>query len=130
MPINFLNYYIRLDYLMHTHENTVPFFITGTIIYAHLKRRTTVTCKTDFRNRSTRDLWFMKPLYIWFIFWNPASGSSDIKSDESGIRMIVASDDDIMCWPTNIGENWSRNRSVKLVPEMTRSHASFLRLCP
>lgn len=80
------------------------------------------TCTTDFKKRSVLDACSKNLSVICFILFNPISSPSFKHSEDRGMRIIVASDDDHdIFWPIIMGINWSRNRWVKLVPEIPRT---------
>lgn len=77
--------------------------------------RTFCTCKTDFRNISALEPCSKNLSIICFTLVKPISTPSFKHSDDRGMRITVESKDDIFS-PISMALNWSRNRSVKLVP--------------
>lgn len=84
------------------------FFITTRWIIEYIKEsaRFDTTCETDFRNKSVLEACSISLSYIPFTLFNPHSGPSFMHSDESGMRIIVESDDDQGIFgPMSIGLN-------------------------
>lgn len=78
------------------------------------------TCRTDFRKIRDLDACSKYLSTICFTLFNPNSSPSFKHSDDRGMRITVESKDDQGIFSSiSIGLNWSRNRSVKLVPAIT-----------
>lgn len=111
-------------------QGRIPDFLSSPIFASklinkifHTKIRTTWV--TDFRNKSVLDACSMNLSYIIASPFNPDSCPSFIHSDDSGMRIMVDSDDAHgMFEPISIGSNWSLNLSTKLVPVIKKTNSA------